>query len=134
MGSIIYIQDYIKLQSIRSAVEHDISISIEIDPEKSYSIAPMLLIPFVENAFKHGVNPNKISQLRIDITAKDDKIQFVIENSLDDDFEAYYKEKGFGIGIENVKSRLEHIYPKRHMISIAKTKDKFIVIVSISGF
>lgn len=129
-----YIQDYIKLQSIRSAVEQDITISIDIDPGKGYSIAPMLLIPFVENAFKHGVNPNKISQLRIDITAKDNTIQFVIENSLDDDFEAYYKERGFGIGIENVKSRLEHIYPKRHMISIAKTKDKFIVIVSISGF
>ena len=129
-----YIQDYIKLQSIRSAVEQDITISIDIDPEKSYSIAPMLLIPFVENAFKHGINPNKISQLRIDVTAKEDTIQFVIENSLDDDFEAYYKEKGFGIGIENVKSRLEHIYPKRHMISIAKTKDKFIVIVKISGF
>ena len=129
-----YIQDYIKLQSIRSAVEQDITISIDIDPGKGYSIAPMLLIPFVENAFKHGVNPNKISQIRIDVTAKDNTIQFVIENSLDDDFKAYYKEKGFGIGIENVKSRLEHIYPKRHMISIAKTKEKFIVIVSISGF
>ncbi len=129
-----YIQDYIKLQSIRSAVEQDITISIDIDPEKGYSIAPMLLIPFVENAFKHGINPNKISQLKIDVTAKEDTIQFVIENSLDDDFETYYKEKGFGIGIENVKSRLEHIYPKRHMISIAKTKEKFIVIVSISGF
>jgi hypothetical protein len=129
-----YIQDYIKLQSIRSAVEQDIIISIDIDPGKGYSIAPMLLIPFVENAFKHGINPNKTSQLRIDVTAKEDTIQFVIENCLDDDFETYYKEKGFGIGIENVKSRLEHIYPKRHMISIAKTKDKFIVIVSISGF
>jgi hypothetical protein len=129
-----YIQDYIKLQSIRSAVEQDISISIDIDPGKGYSIAPMLLIPFVENVFKHGINPNKTSQLRIDVTAKEDTIQFVIENSLADHFETYYKEKGFGIGIENVKSRLEHIYPKRHMISIAKTKDKFIVIVKISGF
>jgi sensor histidine kinase YesM len=94
----------------------------------------MLLIPFVENAFKHGVNPNKTSQLKIDVTAKEDTIQFVIENSLDEDFKAYYKERGFGIGIENVKSRLEHIYPNRHMISVAKTKDKFIVIVTISGF
>jgi len=129
-----YIQDYVKLQSIRSAVEQDITISIDIDPDKSYAIAPMLLIPFVENAFKHGINPNKTSQLRIDVTAKEGTIQFVIENSLDDDFKAYYKERGFGIGIENVKSRLEYIYPKRHRISIAKTKEKFIVIVSISGF
>lgn len=126
-----YIEDYIKLQSIRSAVEHDIVLTFDIDEEQGYSIAPMLLIPFVENAFKHGMNPNEVSHLKIDITGKSDKIQFVIENSVDENFEAYYKEKGFGIGIENVKSRLKHIYPNRHNISIAKTIDKFIVILTI---
>jgi hypothetical protein len=126
-----YIQDYVKLQSIRSAVEHDIAICIDIEEEQSYSIAPMLLIPFVENAFKHGMNPNKVSQLKIDITAKGNKIQFVIENSIDENFEAYYKEKGFGIGIENVKNRLKHIYPNRHNISIARASGKFIVILAI---
>jgi hypothetical protein len=126
-----YIEDYVKLQSIRSAVDHDISVTVDIDEEQGYSIAPMLLIPFVENAFKHGMNPNEVSHLKIDITGKDDKIQFVIENSVDENFEAYYKEKGFGIGIENVKSRLKLIYPDRHNISIAKTNDKFIVILTI---
>ena len=117
-----YIQDYVKLQSIRSAVEHDISITVEIGEENGYSIAPMLLIPFVENAFKHGMNPNKASLLRIDITARDHKIQFVIENSVDENFEAYYKEKGFGIGIENVKSRLKYIYPDRHNMFDSKNR------------
>ncbi len=126
-----YIEDYVKLQSIRSAVEHDIQITVDIDENQGCSIAPMLLIPFVENAFKHGMNPNKVSHLKIDITAKGDKIQFVIENSIDDQFEAYYKERGFGIGIENVRSRLKHIYPDRHNISIAKTNGKFIVILTI---
>lgn len=126
-----YIEDYVKLQSIRSAVEHDIAITVDIDKEQGYSIAPMLLIPFVENAFKHGMNPSEVSHLKIDITGKGDKIQFVIENSVDENFKAYYKEKGFGIGIENVKSRLRHIYPDRHNISIAKTIDKFIVILTI---
>jgi len=127
-----YIQDYIKLQSIRSSVEHEININIEVEDNESYQVAPMLFIPFVENAFKHGLNPNKVSQLNIDIKARDNKIQFVIENSVDRNFEAYYKEKGFGIGIENVKSRLEHIYPNQHNISIAQTNDKFIVIINIS--
>jgi sensor histidine kinase YesM len=126
-----YIEDYVRLQSIRSAVEHDIVLTVDIDEEQGYSIAPMLLIPFVENAFKHGMNPNEVSHLKIDITGKGDKIQFVIENSVDENFEAYYKEKGFGIGIENVKSRLKHIYPNRHNISVAKTIDKFIVILTI---
>jgi LytS/YehU family sensor histidine kinase len=128
---ISYIKDYVKLQSIRSAVEHDISINVEMEEDKSYSIAPMLLIPFVENAFKHGMNPNKVSQLKIDIRAKGNQVQFVIENSVDDHFEAYYKEKGFGIGIENVKSRLKYVYPERHTISIAKTNTNFIVILTI---
>jgi two-component system, LytTR family, sensor kinase len=126
-----YIQDYVKLQSIRSAVEHEITLSVDIEDEQSYSIAPMLLIPFVENAFKHGMNPNKVSRLKIDITGKGRQIQFVIENSIDENFEAYYKERGFGIGIENVKSRLKYIYPNRHNISIAKTNGKFIVILTI---
>jgi sensor histidine kinase YesM len=126
-----YIQDYVKLQSIRSAVEHDITLSVDIEDEQSYSIAPMLLIPFVENAFKHGMNPNKVSRLKIDIMGKGSQIQFVIENSIDENFEAYYKERGFGIGIENVKSRLKYIYPNRHNISIAKTNGKFIVILTI---
>lgn len=126
-----YIQDYVKLQSIRSAVEHDIAITVDIEEEQGYSVAPMLLIPFVENAFKHGMNPSKVSHLKIDITGKDKQIQFVIENSIDENFEAYYKEKGFGIGIENVKSRLKYIYPNRHNISIAKTNGKFIVILTI---
>lgn len=128
---ISYIQDYVKLQSIRSAVEHDIAINVDMEEEESYSIAPMLLIPFVENAFKHGMNPGKVSQLKIDIRAKDNQIQFVIENSLDNNFQAYYKEKGFGIGIENVKSRLRHVYPDRHTLSIAKTSASFIVIMNI---
>lgn len=126
-----YIQDYVKLQSIRSAVEHDITINVAIEDGQSYAIAPMLFIPFVENAFKHGMNPNKLSHLKIDITGKGNRVQFVVENSIDNSFEAYYKEKGFGIGIENVKSRLKFIYPNRHNISIAKTNEKFIVILSI---
>lgn len=126
-----YIQDYVKLQSIRSAVEHDISINVDIDEGQSYAIAPMLFIPFVENAFKHGMNPNNLSHLKIDIKGKGNQVQFVVENSIDNSFEAYYKEKGFGIGIENVKSRLKFIYPNRHNISIAKTNEKYIVILSI---
>lgn len=126
-----YIRDYIRLQSIRSAAEHFIDVNISIEPDADYVIAPMLFIPFVENAFKHGLNPNKESWLNIDIKAEKGEIQFVIENSVDNNFEAFYKEKGFGIGIENVTKRLEYIYPGRHHISIAKTEAKFLVIINI---
>ena len=128
-----YMEDYVKLQSIRSSVEHDIMINIELnDEQRSLRIAPMLMIPFVENAFKHGVNPNNPSELKINISIVDDHFQFVVENSLDQEFETFDKEKGFGIGIQNVRQRLEHIYPDEHTLSIAETNERFIVIMSIS--
>jgi LytS/YehU family sensor histidine kinase len=126
-----YIQDYIKLQSIRSSVEHNIQMNVTIDCEDECVIAPMLLIPFVENAFKHGINPNKVSEMLIDIKGQIDEIQFVIENNVDKKFEAFYKEKGFGIGIDNVRKRLEYLYPGKHTISVASAENRFIVIISI---
>ena len=125
-----YIRDYINLQKIRSSVEHEIELEVDIqDPE--YQIAPMLMIPFVENAFKHGMNPNKISQLKILIHVKEKQFRFEIENPVDKNFEAFYKEKGFGIGIENVRQRLELIYPARHSISVNDSGDHFIVGIRI---
>jgi len=126
-----YILDYIKLQSIRSAVEHNIDIDIQIDKNSDSMISPMLFIPFVENAFKHGMNPNEVSELKLSLKIDENQIQFNIENSNKQDFEAYYKEKGFGIGIENVRKRLELTYPNKHKLSINETKEKFIVKLSI---
>jgi sensor histidine kinase YesM len=127
-----YIEDYIKLQLIRSSVEHNIQLNIDLnEDQESQMIAPMLMIPFVENAFKHGINPNATSELKLKVSFVDGKFQFVLENSIDKNFEAFYKEKGFGIGIENIRKRLEHIYPDKHTLSIADTEDRFIVIMEI---
>ena len=98
---------------------------------KSKVIEPMLLIPFVENAFKHGMNPNKESELKIKIQVTEKLFIFEIENSFDRDFKAFYKEKGFGIGIENVRQRLQYIYPGRHTLFIHKEDDRFIVKMAI---
>jgi hypothetical protein len=128
---ISYIRDYINLQAIRSSVEHRIEINDLIGEEQNILIAPMLMIPFVENAFKHGINPNQVSELKVTFQIREGKFQFVIENSVDPHFEAFYKEKGFGIGIPNVRQRLEHIYPGMHTLSVANTGGRFIVILSI---
>ncbi len=130
-NEINYIRDYINLQAIRSSVEHKIDIVDSIGDDQNFMIAPMLMIPFVENAFKHGINPNSVSELKVNFQLQDDKFQFVIDNSVDRNFEAFYKEKGFGIGIGNVRQRLIHIYPGKHTLSIADTGDRFIVILTI---
>ncbi|MDD4645560.1 MAG: histidine kinase [Bacteroidales bacterium] len=126
-----YISDYINLQRIRSSVEQNVVLTTDVETP-GFQIAPMLMIPFVENAFKHGINPNKSSDLRISIQVKENQLVFVAENSIDKHFEAYYKEKGFGIGILNVRQRLGFIYPNRHTLSIANTGDRFIVILTIT--
>ncbi|HKL66288.1 MAG TPA: histidine kinase, partial [Bacteroidales bacterium] len=126
-----YIEDYVQLQLIRSSVKHDIKINLDIDNDEA-KIAPMLLIPFVENAFKHGINPGKKSILKIDLLTTGNGIQFVIENEITRGSHEFEKEKGFGIGIENVKKRLEYIYPGKHNLSIAETADCFIVILDIA--
>lgn len=125
-----YIQDYIQLQSIRSSAEHDITINLNLEDE-DIQIAPMLLIPFVENAYKHGINPLVKSFLQIDLKAGSEDIQFVIENSINKDNSAFDKEKGFGIGLDNVKRRLEYIYPGKHNLSIAETENRYLVILKI---
>ena len=129
-----YIEDYIRLQSIRSSVELDSKLKIDLnDEQQNLEIAPMMMIPFVENAFKHGLNPNKETKLRIQLSVHDQVFQFTIENSKDAEFTEFAKEKGFGIGIENVKKRLEYLYPNQHKLSIANTDDRFIVILEIHG-
>jgi hypothetical protein len=128
---ISYIRDYINLQSIRSSVTHKIEINNSIGEEETLMIAPMLMIPFVENAFKHGINPYRESELQVTFRIHDGCFQFVIENSVDKNLEAFYREKGFGIGIPNVRQRLEHIYPGKHTLSIAETGTRFIVILSV---
>jgi sensor histidine kinase YesM len=125
-----YIQDYIRLQLIRSSVEHDITINISLEDEE-IMIAPMLLIPLVENAYKHGINPSVKSWLKLDLKGGSGEIQFVIENSINRDNTVFDREKGFGIGLDNVKGRLQYMYPGRHSLSIAETENRYLVILKI---
>lgn len=128
-----YIEDYIKLQSIRSSVKHNISVQVDLTEEQQEQmIAPMLMIPFVENAFKHGINPNNPSELKIWISYSSKGFQFRIENSIDQDFESFDKEKGFGIGIKNVRKRLELVYRGRHKLSITDAEDRYEVVMNIN--
>jgi len=119
-----YIRDYINLQKIRSSIEPDIEINTEIS-EPGSLIAPMLMIPFVENAFKHGVNPYKPSEIKILILVKKHHLTFEIENTINQDFESLYKEKGFGYGIENVRQRLANMYPDKHSLEVQHSGESF---------
>ena len=118
-----YIKDYLAMYVLKSSKTYPIHSEFQIKNE-AVQVAPMLFIPFVENALKHG-NLEKISEafLKISIFSDDKKIDFTIENSIPK--EPIQKDKVGGIGLENVRKRLEILYPKRHTLKIQKDLTTF---------
>ncbi|HVW14513.1 MAG TPA: histidine kinase [Mucilaginibacter sp.] len=92
-------------------------------------VAPMLFIPFVENAFKHGVIIGKTSEIDISISVANKQLIFTCQNT------SYsvkkMEDEKSGIGLENVKRRLELVYPGKHELSIRNVDDKFLVNLKI---
>jgi two-component system LytT family sensor kinase len=94
------------------------------------SIAPMLFIPFVENAFKHGVAIGQPSQIDIDISVKDRELTFTCQNSI---YDVRKMEDGAsGIGLENVRRRLVLVYPDKHALIIKNHDGKYLVQLKIN--
>ena len=116
-----YLQNYIELHKMRYHKEIDIVFSHEIK-EDDYKIVPILFIILLENAFKHGVeNLRENAYVHINMKAENNQIHFDIENNFDPTLENKQK----GIGLNNLKRRLELVYPKNHTLSFSKTKDVY---------
>jgi len=129
-NEIKYLEDYITIQKLRCSVEPQVETHFE--NFENHSVSPGLLIPFVENAFKYGIDPSKSSDLKIAVCCDENKITFECVNSYDDNYKTYYKEQGFGIGIKNAKQRLELVYPKKHTFEIVKENSLFSVKIVIN--
>lgn len=128
-NEINYVKDYITIQELRCAIKPKIKTEfINVD---KHQISPGLLIPFVENAFKYGINPTKESTLKVSVICNEESIYFECVNSYDNNFKTYYKEQGFGIGIKNAQKRLELVYPKKHTFEVIKEENIFQVNISI---
>ncbi|MFC6102153.1 sensor histidine kinase [Olivibacter domesticus] len=126
-----YLQHYIELEKIRFGNRLDVSLNILSEIEK-FNISPMLLLPLVENAFKHGAG--KLQQdawIRIDISVKRDVLTVKVENNC-----LEYSKNGTesaGIGLENVKRRLEILYEGGHEFSVLKESGTFLAILKIKN-
>jgi two-component system, LytTR family, sensor kinase len=121
---ITYLQNYIDLQKMRITKDVVVSFSIKGDL-KGKMIEPMLLIPFVENAFKHGINYSDKSIINIYIEVSENKLFMKVENSL---HQKNKQNKGnSGIGLNNIIKRLELLYPNKHSLNIKQTDEKYIV-------
>jgi LytS/YehU family sensor histidine kinase len=114
---------YIDLEKERYANRLEISVNIEGDIKDKY-IAPLLLLPFLENAFKHGTSEQlEKPWLSMDIVVKQNDLRCKIVNSKNE-FVAVSEN---GIGIQNVKKRLAFLYPDRHELKLSDEGDFFVV-------
>lgn len=123
---ITYLENYIKLQ------KHRYSYTLRVTYDKSgtaegQQITPLILIPFVENAFKHGVSPEEPSNIIIGIHIADDRLQFQVINSKISQHTQSMDQSG--IGIHNTRARLNFIYPAKHELKI--TEDDKVYSVSL---
>jgi len=139
-----FVQYYIDLQQFRLSNKVEISFEVEGDPDQwsgsddarsglrgPLRIAPLLLIPFIENAFKYGVSARDMSYIRIKINILANVVTLWVENS---------KHAGnlgnsndnTGIGISNTRRRLALLYPDKHVLSIQDSADQFQVTLQIT--
>jgi len=118
-----YLQNYIELQRMRISEKVNIMFTIEGNPD-SLMIEPMLLIPFVENAFKHGISYLEDCTINILLKIDPAKLLFIVENSIiKKGTDEIHTESG--IGLKNVLRRLELLYPAKHEINIEENEMKY---------
>jgi LytS/YehU family sensor histidine kinase len=123
------IEEYIGLQKYRIDKSSKVTFTHTLDNKKQ-KIAPMLFLPLIENSFKHGLKGDlKNTFLDINLTSNNDSIIFNIQNNRSE--EGNKKDDHSGIGLKNVKSRLELIYPERHKFEISDKGETFSVELKI---
>jgi two-component system LytT family sensor kinase len=123
------ISDYIDLQQLRLTPKTTINFEAKGKIEHQ-EIAPLILMTFVENAFKHAVSNREKSEIFIKIWGENNTIKFICQNTL---FAQARKVERTGIGIQNTKKRLEYSYPERHTLSISQENGLYIVELSLQN-
>lgn len=116
-----YLEDYIQLQQIR--LRNPLKLNFEKNiSNPNVNIAPLLLIVFIENAFKHGIETaEETAFLNISLTSDDKTLHFTCENSV----EPSEIETEPGIGIDNLKKRLDLLYPNKHFLKLSREANSF---------
>lgn len=123
-----YLKNYISLQKLRITTSPNIKIETDIEaPAEQYLIAPMMMLPFVENAFKHGISLNTPSHVKITLQTKDGKLYLDVSNSINKASETDPERLHGGIGLQNVKQRLSLLYPGQHELIIRENAKEFFV-------
>jgi len=126
-----YIKNYLELEKIRHGTKCQIDFDVNGKSENKY-IAPLMFIPFIENSFKHGLN-NTLDKAYVDIKIDiiNDELKMQIENSKVHDVPTQFNKRSGGIGLVNIRRRLELLYPGKYLLDIDDNPSKYLVNLSI---
>ncbi|MDM8161606.1 histidine kinase [Labilibaculum sp. K2S] len=127
-----FIRNYIELESIR--VEDVATIQLNIEGEDpGHRIPPLLFIPLIENAFKHGISSElETSEIKINMKISQHNIDIEISNPLESKSAVVNTKEHNGLGIENVRKRLNLLFPNKHIFEIFETKNQYTTHLSLS--
>ena len=124
-----FIRDYIDLQRLRLGDKMNVNFNVS-GKTTGKKIAPLILMTFIENVFKYGISNREPSAIEIQLTTDDQSIRFYCSNKL---YETQRNAESTGIGIENTRQRLEHLYAGKYDLSIDKTNGRFSVQLTLPG-
>ncbi len=120
-----YINNFVELQKTR--LGNTVNINYEVQGNQyGKCITPLILISFIENAFKHGVNPNQDSEIKISIRMDEENLHLFVSNN-----KVKSNASESGIGLQNTIERLVHLYPDTHELTIDDNQESYSVTLKI---
>lgn len=128
-----FLKDFIDIEKIRWKNNLDVKCSWDVEDESTL-LSPLLFFTFIENAFKH-VSRSKTEKghVHIDLRQKEEILELIVENSKYADNQIVLRKEESGIGLENIKKRLDILYPKRYKLLISETETSYSVSLSIKS-
>jgi two-component sensor histidine kinase len=129
-NEIDFMNNYIDLMRLRTSNKVSLNVSF---PEKTENInlPPLLFIPFIENAFKHGISYREKSFINISMKIDDENLTFNCDNSIGNS-KVEKEDNHNGIGLENVRKRLKLLFPGKHTLKIERAEKTFVVNLAIN--
>ena len=118
-----FIRDYIELMKMRLTDKVTLNISMD-EPKNNQTIAPMMILPFLENCFKHGISSQHPSKIDIKMEIMGDTLFFETRNQIFPINQDSPEAKESGIGLVNTQRRLSLLYPNKHRLKFGKVEDK----------
>ena len=124
-NELAYVENYIDLQKMR--FDGNVAFDFQVNGDgEGQMIEPMLLIPFVENAVKHGVGLVEKPFIKVQLESNEQRLHFQVKNKKGKE-EQVFKDSSSGIGLKNVRRRLELLYPNKHTLEIKEDELNFSV-------